>query len=226
MTVHLQKLLEITQLLATRPTLDFLTSFLSLNHCPSGEVSRVYFGRITKNRTIIVETSQGFKEHECFPGKEFPVEITRPSGKAITENKILFETNDSGFLERYPSLKDEPIVHPWTTQVSIPISNHYFFSCGRYADFAEGDKLFYANLQSLIQIYFARLGKVSLEVGDLNGKPLTSRQTEILKLMKLGMTNEEIADKIGYSQSLLKQETMLIFSKLGIAGRKDLSKVS
>jgi DNA-binding CsgD family transcriptional regulator len=44
--------------------------------------------------------------------------------------------------------------------------------------------------------------------------------------MKSGLTNEDIAQKIGYSPSLVKQETMLIFSKLGISGRKDLSSAS
>jgi DNA-binding CsgD family transcriptional regulator len=226
MSVHLAKLLDITSLLSTRPALDFLTKFLSLGHCPSGEVSRVYFGKIHKKKTVVVETAHGFKDDECYPGKEFPVEITRPSGRAILENQIIFETNGPEFLEKYPSLKSEPILHPWTSQVSIPINDHYLLSCGKYSEFIEGDDLYYKNLRSLIQIYFAKLGKVSLEIGDLCGKPLTSRQTEILKLMKLGMTNEEIADKIGYSGSLVKQETMLIFSKLGISGRKDLSRVS
>ncbi len=97
---------------------------------------------------------------------------------------------------------------------------------GRYADMSEGDDLFYQNLQSLMQIYFSKIGKVSLEIGDLFGKALTARQEEILKMIRLGETNEAIAEKIGYSASLVKQETMLIYSKLGISGRRDLSSAS
>jgi len=44
--------------------------------------------------------------------------------------------------------------------------------------------------------------------------------------MRTGLTNEDIATKIGYSSSLVKQETMLIFSKLGISGRRDLTNTS
>ena len=99
----------------------------------------------------------------------------------------------------------------------------YILQLGRYSKFVEGDDYFYLNLQSLLQIYFSRIGKVSIEVGDLHGKPLTSRQKEIAELMRQGMTNEAIADHIGYSASLVKQETMIIFSKLGISGRKDLT---
>ena len=77
-----------------------------------------------------------------------------------------------------------------------------------------------------MQIYFSKIGKVSLEIGDLYGKPLTARQEEILKMIRAGETNDEIAEKIGYSASLVKQETMLIYSKLGISGRRDLSSAS
>jgi len=44
--------------------------------------------------------------------------------------------------------------------------------------------------------------------------------------MRAGLTNDEIAQKIGFSPSLVKQETMLIFSKLGISGRRDLTNAS
>jgi DNA-binding CsgD family transcriptional regulator len=36
-------------------------------------------------------------------------------------------------------------------------------------------------------------------------------------------TNDEIAELIGFSASLVKQETIIIFSKLGLSGRKDLT---
>ena len=223
MSLHLQKSLEITQILATRPTLTYLTQFLSNNHCVSGEVSRVYFGRILSNKKIRVEAAHGFKDDECRVGKEFPVESTRPSGRSIIENRIIQETYSEDYYKKYPVLKKDPIEHPWISQVTIPINENYILQLGRYSKFVEGDDYFYLNLQSLLQIYFSRIGKVSIEVGDLHGKPLTSRQKEIAELMRQGMTNEAIADHIGYSASLVKQETMIIFSKLGISGRKDLT---
>lgn len=226
MSAHLHKLLLISQLLATKPTLDQLTQFLSLNHCPSGEVSRVYFAKINRNRNLVIEAAQGFEPVNCYVGKEFPIEMGRPSGRAILENKILFEINNPEYYIKYPAIRNQPIPYPWSSQVSIPINNQYFMQCGRYAEMIEGDELFYQNLQSLMQIYFSKIGKVSLEIGDLFGKPLTARQDEILNLMRAGKTNEEIAAKIGYSASLVKQETMIIFSKLGISGRRDLTSAS
>jgi DNA-binding CsgD family transcriptional regulator len=142
------------------------------------------------------------------------------------ENQIIIEVNKPEYYIKYPAIKNSPIPYPWSSQITIPINDQYFMQLGRFVLIGEGDELFYQNLQSLMKIYFNQIGKVSLEVGDLFGKQLTSRQEKILDLMKSGSTNEEIATRIGYSPSLVKQETMLIFSKLGISGRKDLTNAS
>lgn len=226
MSAHLHKLLLITQILAAKPTLDQLCNFLSINHCPSGEVSRVYFAKISKDNTLTIEAAHGFEPENCFVGKEFPIEIGRPSGLAIMNNAMIIEKNSPEYYVKYPAIRNQPLPYPWSSQISIPINNQYFMQLGRYAEMVEGDELFYKNLQSLMQIYFSKIGKVSLEIGDLHGKPLTARQEEILNMIKMGETNEEIAEKIGYSASLVKQETMLIYSKLGISGRRDLSSAS
>jgi DNA-binding CsgD family transcriptional regulator len=53
-------------------------------------------------------------------------------------------------------------------------------------------------------------------------KVLTSRQLAIVEGMKHGHTNATIALDIGYSESLIRQETIDIFKKLGVSGRKEL----
>ncbi|MEY3318245.1 MAG: Bacterial regulatory protein luxR family, partial [Actinomycetota bacterium] len=41
-------------------------------------------------------------------------------------------------------------------------------------------------------------------------------------MIKSGSTNQEIASRMGYSESLIRQETIIIYRKLGISGRRDL----
>jgi DNA-binding CsgD family transcriptional regulator len=50
---------------------------------------------------------------------------------------------------------------------------------------------------------------------------LTPRQRIIFEMMLAGSTNNEIAQAIGYSESLVKAETVIIFKTLDISGRKD-----
>lgn len=50
---------------------------------------------------------------------------------------------------------------------------------------------------------------------------LTSRQLRILHLLAEGMTNPQIAARIGFSDSTVRQETMAIYRFLGADGRRD-----
>ena len=54
------------------------------------------------------------------------------------------------------------------------------------------------------------------------GAKLSERQELILEMIKDGMTNSSIANRMGYSESLIRQESMAIYQKLGVDGRRDL----
>lgn len=57
---------------------------------------------------------------------------------------------------------------------------------------------------------------------SLLGQALTSRQSEILELIIERKTNMQIANDLGYSESLIKQESMIIYAKLGVKGRQEI----
>ena len=90
-------------------------------------------------------------------------------------------------------------------------------------------EMFFRAVGTLATLHFNRLQSNSLPVlrksqrstqnGDVE---LTQRQMLIKNLMENGYTNIAIANEIGYSESLVKQETMAIFSILNISGRKEL----
>lgn len=52
--------------------------------------------------------------------------------------------------------------------------------------------------------------------------PLTPRQWAIKDAMLRGLTNGAIAREMNFSESLIRHETIRIYSKLGISGRKEL----
>lgn len=65
----------------------------------------------------------------------------------------------------------------------------------------------------------AIISHLQVIAGKLN---LTARQNTILDGIRLGHTNATIALDMGYSESLIRQETIDIFKKLGVSGRKAL----
>jgi DNA-binding NarL/FixJ family response regulator len=52
--------------------------------------------------------------------------------------------------------------------------------------------------------------------------PLSDRQLVIADLLERGFNNAQIALEIGYSESLIRQETVAIYRKLEVTGRKAL----
>lgn len=56
-------------------------------------------------------------------------------------------------------------------------------------------------------------------------EPLSERQNLILKLISEGRTNAAIADVLGYSESLIRQETIRIYAKLGCSGRNEATQM-
>lgn len=55
-----------------------------------------------------------------------------------------------------------------------------------------------------------------------DGGGLTSRETEVLKLLAKGLTNSEIADELFLSLGTVKNYITLLYDKLGIKGRTKL----
>lgn len=83
-----------------------------------------------------------------------------------------------------------------------------------------------------IEILGAADGSGGFPVGELaalqrppSGKEapstLSSRQMQILEFMASGMTNSQIAKRIGYSESTVRQETMVIYRYFGVGGRQE-----
>ena len=50
---------------------------------------------------------------------------------------------------------------------------------------------------------------------------LTERQFTVLQHLALGLTNRQIAMRIGFSESTVRQETMAIYAFFGVRGRKE-----
>ena len=55
--------------------------------------------------------------------------------------------------------------------------------------------------------------------------PLSDRQLVIAGLLERGFSNSEIGDEIGYSESLIRQETVAIYRKLQVTGRKAMQAI-
>lgn len=66
----------------------------------------------------------------------------------------------------------------------------------------------------------------SADVKVSHDGPLSERQTTILHMLAQGMTNPQIAARIGFSDSTVRQETMQIYRYLGATGRREAARIA
>jgi len=94
-------------------------------------------------------------------------------------------------------------------------------------------KVFYTAIGSLLGLYASRLPVSLVEVAidvkkkiDLPQVPLSDRQLVISGMLERGFNNAQIGLELGYSESLIRQETVAIYRKLQVTGRKAMQAIN
>ena len=108
----------------------------------------------------------------------------------------------------------------------IPIGTHHGYSLlfsediTQIEDYVLGLRTF----EAILNLYEASLAEPQTitQPKEKLGEKLTERQVTIFEQIKLSKTNMQIALALGYSESLIRQETMTIYKKLGVSGRKEI----
>ena len=121
-------------------------------------------------------------------------------------------------------------VTKWKSAAGIPIGANQGYSILFQIDVTKVDFAFenLRILESLLNAYESLVysNSTTESTNSLLGKNLTKRQEEILSQIRSDKTNLQIALDLGYSESLIRQETMIIYKKLGVTGRKEIRETS
>ncbi|MGA2891319.1 MAG: helix-turn-helix transcriptional regulator [Xanthobacteraceae bacterium] len=63
------------------------------------------------------------------------------------------------------------------------------------------------------------IGSIEIAVGDERSKALTHREQEVVVLVTQGLSNKEVARKLGLSEGTVKMHLHSIYRKLDVSGR-------
>ena len=150
-----------------------------------------------------------------------------PLTRSISQNECIFISSPKEFVKNYPDLKQLGTINTdWKTSLAVPIQRHGAFylvlhGTPQMSDELEGLLRSVGNL-ILIHLREVRTSTDKSAAKYASATQLTARQELIQNLLVHGYTNPEIAREIGYSESLVRQETIAIYAFLGVSGRKEL----
>ena len=225
--------------------IEELSKYLLTNESPNDELCRfmnfavfnylqsrsVIMCQLTNDGHIAPVGSFGLS-HEALKGiANTSLATETPLSAAIIRDATVHVKSPAELFKRFPALKNaSEIDTEWKSLMAIPVHAFgvYAIKCMKQPELDAPHESFLRTVGQLAA--FAVLNsrnsrdfKIKNRVGQsIDALELTARQEQIKALMLRGMTNQQIASEIGYSDSLVRQETMEIYAKLKVSGRKEL----
>ena len=225
---YLQRIEQIADFLAQVPHPDQAMEFLSLHISPIDEVAVAFRGIIDADGSIRCVNIKGFSKNEIITKTQFKISDNRPISVSARTQKIVWARYET-VSQEYPDFYHFDKRTPWKSQIALPVGLTRVYSFSFPSDHIdrEGMNSYLDSIASILKVYESVLefrsaigSRTFIEESEV--QPLSDRQNRILELLKLGRTNREIADVIGYSESLVRHETMIIYKKLRVEGRHEL----
>ena len=223
------ELAQLVNFLEARPELSDLALYLGTNACLSGELSKVYIGRVEDQGVISSVATFGYKSDELEFVDGLDLQASKPICFAVQKNSTVIRNHNANYYTEFPDAAR--FTDEWKSIVCLPLSPRYVMTLALQVPTADDSpEIDYFEMLGILIRFYINLEIVRkekdvqpLHMQEVKGKPLTARQEIILTSLKKGMTNRDIAQEVSYSESLIRQETVIIYAKLGISGKKDLA---
>ena len=197
-----------------------LSAFLSPDGLPCG----ITFSTLKEDGILNCILTFGFGNDNPINFPSFNIRDERPGGFAMQTGEItILGKSQFPFIEKYYG---EEIFKNWNSAVLIPIFNKslYGFTFKKSIEKLPNISDYFNCIKSILEYYEVQnnANKNATSSNRETPKTLTARQKEILALIRDGKTNFQISELLGFSESLIRQETIVIYRVLGITGRKEI----
>ena len=216
---------QLINLLDMTPSADQIVKFLSKHLDPFGEISGVSWMTLGCDGLFEYNHVSGLKAR-----MDASIRVSISDDNAVSQSLRMGKLQMWDMREMYENYSDathRAELELFNSGMAMPLTGKTVIGCALHSSFA--DLLEYEGYFECIRLVLAQWQSridfgattISRKEGVENTK-LTSRQESILVMIKKHLTNSSIALELGFSESLIRQETVLIYRKLGVSGRKEL----
>lgn len=226
----LEKIATLTEFLRPGvPSLDSIMNYLVLNTLDQYDARAIFLNSVRTNGMVWAPAAYGFDKEgfETLPDQSFSIDT--PVHRALRTSKIVECGNSDSYLFvglygkcAFPEGFAYSLAWP-TPGIGVLVA---FFN--REIELTPNNEAFFLAIGGILSIklnnpqYHLALGVQQPSRDSVVTVALTGRQWEIVQQIRRGLTNAEIATALNFSESLIRQETVQIYRKLGATGRKEL----
>jgi DNA-binding CsgD family transcriptional regulator len=209
-----------------------LSKFLVFKTFAEYSPTALYIAEITEDGYLSPIGGFGFEKTAISTWGRFPLRMHIPITDAVRRDQCIIIDSVDYLFEQYPILEeignfstDWRAVMAWPM---LPFGVGFAFLESAPADNSEFEEfLRLIGAVIVLDILSREVMSTTIQVKNTRHKKpvsthLSNRQKVILEMLSKGATNAEMALEIGYSESLIRQETVEIYRIMGVSGRKEL----
>ena len=230
---YLSRILQLLQVIQQQPKRLQLITWLHKNLSMPNYKPAVCFFELDDNENIRPRAIVGLDGLTLEQLPSVKLEENRPVSNVLRDMKMAVYSKEDLASQNLQIVKEslnlsyrQSEVTKWESAVAIPVGLNKGYSFLFRHDITQIDSAleYLRLLEALLNTYESLVQKEAPTDSKkpILGQEFSNRQEEIFKLIKLGKTNLQIALVLGYSESLIRQETMTIYKKNGIGGRKEI----
>ena len=211
------------------PTDELVAQHLALHTFRMLGVASVTMAELTPRGTVRVYASEGLRSEASrrLAESEAPLSADIPIVEAMRNNRLVWLTDMQAMGANYPDAVDIAAQLPVGTIIAWPVTRPggTVGAIGIYSPDIlfpnPTTEAFLRTVSNLLSLFtnLAQPAQISNELAVIDY--LTERQVQVLERISHGDTNGQIANLIGYSESTVRQETMRLFQRLGVANRRE-----
>jgi DNA-binding NarL/FixJ family response regulator len=228
--MYLEEITQLTNFISiSKRSADDLCRYLVVNTLRKFSPRAIYVGQVDDEGNLALKASYGFIAEYLDQFKALPLNVNIPVIEALRTEEIIHIESREAFFQNYPEVTSlGTIDDDWCSAIAVPVQSNgaYFLVLRKNSVITEDVKSFLKTISHLIALSLeAPVTSLKTKIDQVPvGKTLTPRQEIIKTLLARGFTNAHIAKEIGYSESLVRQETIAIYAALRISGREELIK--
>jgi len=225
---RLDKVLELVNYIHTEnPDGNALAQYVTLRTFSEFGAINLFLSELKSGGLIFPTYQFGFSQEEIDSWQISNIDENIPIADALKSNSFIWLADNEDWERDYPDLVKYKIPNAQTFICwPIHIRGAYMTVIGttfkNQVIQSQDIKNYLEIISGLVglQISSLRKTKLSVEQDSTIWNLLNPRQHRIVSMISDGLTNYQIANELGYSQSTIRQDTIKIYEILGVAGRK------
>lgn len=211
-------------------TYDEIARFLGLRILTRYAPYAIYIGILKDDGFIYRLGTFGIENLNVGRWTRIPLSLNLPITESLRENRIIVVNSEEEFRNKYPITEYFSTENlQWKSVVAFPgaLSIVVFSMMRKNIKANKELDTFFRAVGAVVSLNHGNGSAPNRKKGNLfepheSVDRLSTRQAVILKMILRGFTNSRISEEIGFSESLIRQESVRIYKHLNVSGRTEL----